>query len=381
MMKMSRRELALSAAAFRQAPASAPYRGALDKFESGLDMKSFDPVAWSRLRYQEMPRQLRFSARNAADARAWQKKLRPKVVSLLGGFPSKRPPVEARILETRDFPAYTREAIVFESRPGLSVFGYLLKPKNASTPPPVALCIPGHGRGVDDIVGVNEKGGDRIKRAGYQFDFAIQAVENGMAAFAIEPLGFGCRRGVEARKRGLGQSSCQPSAGAALLFGETMIGWRVYDMMRSIDYLETRRDVDARRVGCVGISGGGTATLFGAAVEQRIKAVLVSGYLCTFYDCILSLAHCIDNYVPGILQWAEMSDVAGLIAPRPFFAESGDTDDIFPVEATRQAFSEVKRVYDTFGAGAACSHQIFSGPHEFHGKGGLPFLAKSLGAA
>lgn len=380
-MKMSRRELALSAAAFKQAPSTPPYRGALDKFESGLDMKTFDPVAWSRLRYQEMPRQLRFTARNAADARAWQKKLRPKVVSLLGGFPSKRPPIQARILETRDFPAYTREAIVFESRPGLSVFGYLLKPKKASAPPPVALCIPGHGRGVDDIVGVNDKGGDRIKKAGYQADFAIQAVEHGMAAFALEPLAFGCRRGAEAKKRGLGQSSCQPSAGAAMLFGETMIGWRVFDMMRSIDYLETRPDVDASRIGCIGISGGGTATLFGAAVEPRINAVLVSGYLCTFYDCILSLAHCIDNYVPGILQWAEMSDVAGLIAPRPFFAESGDADDIFPVDATRQAFAELKRVYDTLGAAAACSHQIFSGPHEFHGKGGLPFLAKHLGLA
>ena len=380
-MKMSRRELALSAAAFKQAPSTPPYRGALDKFESGLDMKTFDPVAWSRMRYQEMPRQLRFTARDAAAARAWQKKLRPKVVSLLGGFPSQRPPIQARILETRDFPAYTREAIVFESRPGLSVFGYLLKPKKASTPPPVALCIPGHGRGVDDIVGVNDKGGDRIKKAGYQADFAIQAVEHGMAAFAIEPLAFGCRRGAEAKKRGLGQSSCQPAAGAALLFGETMIGWRVYDMMRSIDYLETRPDVDADRIGCIGISGGGTATLFGAAVEQRIKAVLVSGYLCTFYDCILSLAHCIDNYVPGILQWAEMSDVAGLIAPRPFFAESGDADNIFPVDATRQAFAELKRVYDTLGAGAGCAHQIFSGPHEFHGKGGLPFLAKHLGVA
>lgn len=380
-MKMSRRELALSAAAFKQGPATAPYRGALDKFESGLDMKTFDPVAWSQMRYREMPRQFRFTARNAGEARAWQKKLRAKVVSLLGGFPSKRPPVQVRILETRDFPDYTREAMVFESRPGLSVFAYLLKPKKASAPPPVALCIPGHGRGVDDIVGVNEKGGDRIKKAGYQFDFAIQAVEHGMAAFAIEPIAFGCRRGTEAKKRGLGQSSCQPAAGAALLFGETMIGWRVFDMMRSIDYLETRSDIDAKRIGCIGISGGGTATLFGAAVEDRIKAVLVSGYLCTFYDCILSLAHCIDNYVPGILQWAEMSDVAGLIAPRPFFAESGDVDNIFPVDATRQAFGEVKRIYETFGAGADCAHQVFSGPHEFHGVGGLPFLAKRLGAA
>jgi hypothetical protein len=269
--------------------------------------------------------------------------------------------------------------MVFESRPGLSVFGYLLKPKNVSVPPPVAICIPGHGRGVDDIVGVNEKGGERIKKVGYQFDFAIQAVEHGMAAFAIEPMAFGCRRGEEAKKRGLAQRSCQPVAGAALLYGETMIGWRVFDVMRSIDYLETREDIDAKRIGCAGISGGGTITLFGAAMEERIKAVLISGYLCTFFDSILSVAHCIDNYVPGILQWAEMSDVAGLIAPRPLMAESGDTDNIFPVEATRKAFGEVKRVYETLGAGDRIHHQIFAGPHEFNGREGLPLLARHLG--
>ncbi|HNY38874.1 MAG TPA: alpha/beta hydrolase family protein [Bryobacteraceae bacterium] len=377
-MKMSRRELAFSAAAFRQTAETKPYRGALDKFESPVDLKTFDPVAWTQARYMEMPRRLRFSARNANEVRSWQKKLRTKVAELLGGFPSARPTVKATILETRDFPTFTREALMFESRPGLSVFGYLLKPKNVSAPPPVTICIPGHGRGVDDIVGVNEKGGDRIKKVGYQFDFAIQAVEQGMAAFAIEPLGFGCRRGDEAKKKGLGQSSCQPAAGAAFLFGETMIGWRVFDIMRSIDYLETRTDIDPKRVGCMGISGGGTITLFGAAMDERIKACLISGYLCTFYASILSVAHCIDNYVPGILQWAEMNDVAGLIAPRPLFAESGDVDNIFPLEATKKAFGEVKRVYDTLGAGDRCAHEVFAGPHEFHGVGGLKFLGTHL---
>ena len=80
----------------------------------------------------------------------------------------------------------------------------------------------------------------------------------------------------------------------------------------------------------MGISGGGTCTLFSAALEPRIRAAMVSGYLNTFRDCIMSVSHCIDNYVPGILNWAEMYDVAGLVAPRPLFAESGEKDDIFP---------------------------------------------------
>jgi hypothetical protein len=91
-------------------------------------------------------------------------------------------------------------------------------------------------------------------------------------------------------------------------------------------------------------------TLFSAALEPRIRAAMVSGYLNTFRDSVFSLSHCIDNYVPGILNWAEMYDIAGLIAPRPLFAESGERDDIFPIEASRASFARVKKVYEVFGA-------------------------------
>jgi len=240
--------------------------------------------------------------------------------------------------------------------------------------------VPGHGRGVDDIVGIDSGGRDRTNKAGYQHDFAIQAVEHGLAVVALEPLGFGCRRDPAAKKKGLGTSSCQPAAGAALLFGETMIGWRVFDVMRTLDWIETRKELDARRVGCMGISGDGTCTLFSAALELRIRAALVSGYLNTFRDCILSLAHCMDNYVPGVLHWAEMYDVAGLIAPRPLFAESGTRDDIFPIEASRSSFARVKQIYEVFGAGEAAEQEVFDGTHSFHGARGLPFLTRHLTA-
>ena len=131
-----------------------------------------------------------------------------------------------------------------------------------------------------------------------------------------------------------------------------MIGWRVYDVMRTIDWIETRKELDAKRVGCMGISGGGTCTTFSAALEPRINAAMVSGYLNTFRDSIMSVSHCIDNYVPGILNWAEMYDVAGLIAPRPLFVESGEKDKIFPIAASRESFARVKKVYAVFDAAA-----------------------------
>jgi hypothetical protein len=94
----------------------------------------------------------------------------------------------------------------------------------------------------------------------------------------------------------------------------------------------------------------------------------------------MSLSHCIDNYVPGILHWAEMYDVAGLIAPRPLFSEGGDKDPIFPVAATRESYSRARRVYEVFGAPDSIQQEIFEGVHEFHGVRGLPFLIENLKA-
>lgn len=283
-------------------------------------------------------------------------------------------------LETRTFRGYRREKIVFDSRPGVSVLAYVLLPEKARTPAAAVICVPGHGRGVDDIVGIDEHGADRIDKAGYQHDFAIQAAEAGMAAVAIEPMAFGCRRDAITSRKGLSTSACQPAAGGALLVGQTMVGWRVWDVMRTLDYIATRSELDSSRVGCMGISGGGTVTLFSTAFDPRIRAALVSGYLNTFRDSVGSLSHCIDNYVPGILNWAEMHDVAGLIAPRPLFVESGEKDDIFPIRASIESFTRTREIYSVFGVQDLVEQEVFPGEHSFWGKRGLPFLARHLNA-
>ncbi len=377
--KLTRRQAGLAAIglnALAQAPAA--YTGPLDGHSDQVTASAFDPVAWTLERYKNAPLKLTFKADSRKAAEAWQKRLRPKVTELVGGFPSTRGSLKAQSLEQREFPNYRREKFVFESRPGQLVLGYLLTPKTGQKPYPAVICLPGHGRGVDDIVGIDDKGRDRTDRSGYMHDFAIQVVEQGMAAVAIEQMAFGCRRDAKTRKGGLGRSACQPTAGAALLLGETMIGWRVWDVMRTIDWIETRLELNAKKVGVTGISGGGTITVFSAALEPRIQAAFASGYLCTFRDSIFSLSHCIDNYVPGILEWAEMYDVAGLIAPRPFFAESGMRDDIFPITAFRDSFARVKRVYEAFSAAPLIDQEVFEGEHSWHGVKGIPFLAKHL---
>lgn len=377
--RVSRRQLALAALAPALPAAESGYKSALDNLESKVDLDTFDPVIYSRKRYDQMPLRLTFpGAKNAKQVEAWQKRLREKLFELVGPFPSPRDLLKPQTLEVRDFPNYRREKFVIETRPGVGLLGYLLTPKSRKAPYAPMICLPGHGRGVDDIVGIDDKGRDRTDKAGYQHDFALQAVERGMAAVAIEQMAFGCRRDPKAKARNLGTASCMPVAGAALLLGETMIGWRAFDVSRVCDWIETRQELDAKRIGCMGISGGGTATLFSAALEPRIRLAFVSGYLCTFKESIFSLAHCIDNYVPGILQWAEMYDVAGLIAPRPLFIESGDKDNIFPVDAARESYEKTRRVYEACGVAGHCQQEVFSGEHSFHGVQGLEFSARHL---
>ena len=311
--------------------------------EKGLDDRRFDPVAYTLDLYAAAPRRLRFQARTRSEAEAWQKQLRSKLTELVGGFPAERRPLRPITLETRTFPGYRREKIVFDSRPGVSVLAYLLLPEKAQKPAPAMICVPGHGRGVDDIVGIDDRG----RRADRQGRLPARLRDPGGRSRhgGRRDRADGLRVPARSDQRAQGPrptSACQPAAGGALLVGQTMIGWRVWDVMRTLDYIATRPELDSSRVGCMGISGGGTATLFAAALEPRIRAALVSGYLNTFRDSIGSLSHCIDNYVPGILNWAEMHDLAGLIAPRPLFVESGEQGQHLP-DSTRASRASTRR--------------------------------------
>jgi dienelactone hydrolase len=351
---------------------------------------SMEPALWARVEdrqldsrdftlsvYDSITPSLGIRANDVGEARRWQGEARAKLVELLGGFPQ-RVPLRAEVLERREMDGYIREKVVFQTRENLSAIGYLLLPAGRSGPVPAIVCIPGHGRGCDDIVGIEPDGTQRTEKAGYAKDFAIQAVEKGYAAFALEPLAFGHRRDAAARAGGPNEYSCRPAAGAAMLFGETMIGWRVWDVMRTIDYLETRPEVAADRVATMGISGGGTVSLFAGAVEERIGAAVVSCYFNTFRESIVSLSHCLDNYVPGLLRYMEMYDVAGLVAPRGLFAESGEEDRIFPVAGAREAFQRTLPIYRTLAAEERIGQEIFAGGHEFHGVGAFEFLGRVL---
>ena len=369
--------LAAAPAPLDFAPATAIGGGA-DSFVELAD-RQFDSQAFCLSVYDGITPTLAFTATTAAAARDWQRAARARVLERLGGLPSHRAPLDAQVLETKDFGTYTRERIVFQSRENLSVVGYLLLPKDRPRPLPVVVAFSGHGRGVDDILGIAPDGSQATQRGvGYAKEYGIQCVEHGYATFAIEQLAFGSRRDAAARKAGAGENSCRPAACAALLLGQTMIGWRGWDAMRGIDYLATRPEIDITRVATLGASGGGTTSLFTAALDERVKVAVVSAYFNTFRDSIISISHCPDNYVPGLATDMEMSDVAGLIASRFLFVESGRKDPIFPIAGSEKAMTNARRIFSTLGAADHIGYEIHDGAHEFHGVGAFEFLARRL---
>ena len=146
-------------------------------------------------------------------------------------------------------------------------------------------------------------------------DFGLGCMRRGIAALCIEQRSFGERR--ERKQERVSNQGCHDATMHALLLGRTLIGERVFDVDRGIDYLAARADADMNAIGVMGNSGGGTISLFSAALLPRIAFAMPSCYFCTFRDSIMSIYHCADNYVPGILNYAEMSDIMGLFAPKP----------------------------------------------------------------
>ena len=350
-----------------------------DVGSGALAARRLDSTEFCLSEYDARKPAMSFTATTPNAARGWQRRARPKLIDRLGGFPTRRAPLNAEVLETKDLGAYTREKIAFDTRENLSTIGYLLLPKNAPRPLPAVVCVSGHGRGLPDILGIADDGSQRTERnVGYSKEYALQCVEHGYATFAVEQLAFGTRRDDAARRAGPGVESCRPAACAALLMGQTMAGWRVWDAMRSIDYLVTRPEVDTSRLATLGASGGGTTSLLTAACDQRVKAAVVSAYFNTFRDSIVSISHCPDNYVPGMLQDMEMYDLSGLVAPRALFVESGRNDRIFPIAGSEKAAAKAREIYEVYGVPERFGYEIHDGGHEVHLVGAFDFLKRAL---
>jgi len=345
---------------------------------SDFELKTM-PGVWQW--YDNSARKLAFKAQSRAEAESWQQELRATMTQLLGKKRVGASDFDVHMIETVKEPGYTRELLVIQTQPGEYMPVYVLIPENVSSPYRPVIALHGHENwGGEGLVGIKQR-----ENVAYHNDYGRQLALHGFLVFAPVLRGFAQR--LEASLPPYEQlqsepqrltNSCKEVSLNLLLAGKTLLGLRVWDIMRLIDYIRTRPEPMTETLGCVGLSGGGTVTLFTTALESRITCVVVSGYYNSFRASIMSIDHCPCNYVPGILQYAEMADIAGLIAPRPLLVEAGERDPIFPVEATRQAISELRPIYSCFGAEQNLDADIFDGDHRWSGAKAYDWLDKWL---
>ena len=297
------------------------------------------------------------------DFAAWQKMARERLVKLVGLDKITPAKDDAFTIESvTDCDTYTDYRIIFQSEENYFVPCNLWVPKGKEGKIPMVICLQGHSKGFHISLGKPIYPGDEITISGGDRDFAVQIVREGYCALAIEQRDFGECGGTE---KGPG---CQVPTMSALLFGRTTIGERVFDISRAIDVITKNFDfVDADKIACMGNSGGGTATIYASALEERIKVSMPSCALCTYKDSIGAMSHCTCNFVPNIAIDFDMGDLCGLIAPRKLIAVSGAKDMIFPHDGVAECIEVAGMYYKAAGLDEG-SYAWIEGPegHRFY---------------
>ena len=319
-----------------------------------------------------------YGARGKGESvKGWQRRTRKKLLELLGIDARPRRAPRVRLVEKVQCEGYIRRRGYMIAADELAVPVYVLEPE----PKPkgkMPVCIAAHGHGPGKVIPAGIASDQRAKELiKGERDYGIQAVLNGYLTIAPDFRGFGELMLPDDLKAN-GTNSCTQLALRSFQMGCTLLGQRVSDVMQIIDWALGRKDTDRRRVVMTGNSGGGTMTLFSAAVDSRITACAPSCYFSSFAGSILAMGHCACNYVPGLLQAAEMSDIAGLIAPRPMLIIAGVKDTIFPIDAVRKGFTAVSKIYSH--AGAASDLELFEGSegHRYYAQRVWDFFREKL---
>ena len=289
----------------------------------------------------------------------WQAKAYDKLYELLGlplGECEPDPVIEYEN-ELDDCIEY-RMTILTE--PGYYVPCHLLVPKNTALPAPLTVCLSGHGGGMHVALGRAKKEADeKTLREWYHRAMAPRSIKEGRCALVIEARNFG-----ESSLEGYG-TSCTEAAKIALLMGRTVIGERVWDVMRILDVIASDFSdrVDMSDIVATGNSGGGTAAFYLGCIDRRITAAAPSCSVCTYEHSIAAMPHCMCNHIPSIRRYFEMGDLAGLIAPRKLVIAAGQLDSIFPIDGTKENYEIVEKMYSAAGVPENCALVVGENGH------------------
>jgi dienelactone hydrolase len=315
-----------------------------------------------RLLYEHLQRQARqrFAERQARydalktpeDCHAYQQRLREFFVQQLGGFPEQTP-LNGEVVGRIPGEGYTIEKVVFESQPNHHVTANLYLPKSES-PVPCVLVSSGHSR--------------TAKAADYNQKFAIIMAKNGIAAMCYDPIGQGERSMIlddqgQPKNGGTTLEHLQIGVGS-ILVGTNTACYRVWDAMRAIDYAQSRKEIDADRIGFMGCSGGGTVTSYVMALDDRVKCAAPSCYLTTMQHLIDSIGpqDAEQNIFGQIAFGLDHPDLVMMRAPRPTII-SATNEDFFSIQGTWENFRQAKRFYGRLGHSERLDIVEGDGPH------------------
>lgn len=281
-----------------------------------------------------------------------KKKRRKELYQLLGKLPDRHRPIAVKVISREETDELVVEKLLLDINGLEEVPAYFTKPKNKKGKLPVVLFNHSH-------FGQYHVGKDEYLRGREEMQdppYALALARAGYAGLCIDSWGFGERKGpteLEIFKEMLWK-------------GQVMWGMMVYDNLRALDYLETREDVDAKRIGTMGMSMGSTMAWWLAALDERIKVCVDLCCLTDFQALIeekgLNL-HGIYYYVPDLLNHFTTSQINGLISPRPHFGLAGRFDPLTPLKGLEKIDKDLKEIYQQDGAPDAWQLRIYDVGH------------------
>ena len=268
-----------------------------------------------------------------------QKTVKKKLLKMLGPLPEKTP-LNARITGTIKKKDYRIEKLIYESVPGYYVTAAIFLPKKIKGKAPAIIYASGHTQ-------------NGFRSETYQH-IIINLVKKGFVVLAFDPVGQGERLQYYDEKEGksrFGPTIEHSYPGAqCYLSGYSPLKYFVWDGIRSIDYLLTRKEVDPERIGMTGRSGGGTQTAYIAAFDDRILAAAPECFITNMEYILKSIGpqDAEQNLIHMISEGIDHADLLEIRAPKPCLMIT-TTRDFFSIQGARETFSEAKRFYKALG--------------------------------
>jgi dienelactone hydrolase len=268
----------------------------------------------------------------------YQKKMRKLMIEQLGGFPN-RSPLNPLVVGRIPGDGYTIEKVIFESQPNHHVTANLYLPYR-SGPMPGVIVASGHSR--------------TAKTADYNQRFGIMLARHGMAALCYDPIGQGERsQALEPDGKPQWEVTTREHllmGTGSILTGRNTATYRIWDAMRALDYLESRPEIDSKRLGMTGCSGGGTLTSYVMALDERIACAAPACYLTTFGRLLETIGpqDAEQNIYAQILLELDQPDYTLMRAPKPTLISS-TTSDFFSIQGAWDNYRQANRIYTRLG--------------------------------